>query len=434
MHLKTRCNSVIAYRGRCDLIAVSPVAARGRRDLIAVSAIAGLGAPARALVVAATVSLAAATLSVPVLAQTGVQVEVVNPLEVSRTDEVVAIPWSDLAGKLSGLDPDAVRVVDASGNETTVQVVDSDGDGAPDELLFLVDLRPAETRTFRVEPLAPRSPAVARAYAAHVPARDDVAWESDRIGYRTYGQGLWNLESLVSSGIDVWTKRTDDLVIDSWYGATDASYHVDTGEGADFFSVGPTLGNGGNAAWVDGRLYRAENFANHRIIADGPIRAIVELEYEPWDAGGRQVSQTRRITIDAGQNLYREDLTFDSGDSGPIEFAIGFVKRPDGLVGSTSSDSGFAWVSVWGPVAPGAGGHGDLGGGLVSLVDAPLDYRELDDHYVAIFEASPGETVTNYIGAGWTASGQYRSVQDWWDYLDDLGARLVSPVRVRVLD
>ena len=45
-----------------------------------------------------------------------------------------------------------------------------------------------------------------------VPERTDVAWESDRIAYRTYGQLLWQLENLHTSGVDVWMKRTRNLV------------------------------------------------------------------------------------------------------------------------------------------------------------------------------------------------------------------------------
>src|SRR5690606_13286097 len=110
-------------------------------------------------------------------------------------------------------------------------------------------------------------------------------------------------------------------------------------------------------------------------------------------------------------NLYREDLTFTAGDAGSLEVAVGFVKRPDGLVGSMNHDSSFAWLSVWGPTTRSTGGHGDLGGGLIKLSDAPLDVREMADHFVALFDATPGETLTHYVGAGWTPSGQFDSVE-----------------------
>ena len=67
------------------------------------------------------------------------------------------------------------------------------------------------------------------------------------------------------------------------------SYHVDTGEGADFYDVGETLGNGGTAGWVNDTIWRADNFKEWSIIASGPIRAIFELRYDPWNVDGTQV-------------------------------------------------------------------------------------------------------------------------------------------------
>jgi pectinesterase len=38
--------------------------------------------------------------------------------------------------------------------------------------------------------------------------------------------------------------------------------------------------------------------------------------------------------------------------------------------------------------------------------------------------------VVHYIGAGWTASGDFPSPQSWWNYLDERSIRIASPVRV----
>ena len=80
-------------------------------------------------------------------------------------------------------------------------------------------------------------------------------------------------------------------------------YHHDNGEGADFFDVGESLGAGGTGVWRGDKLYRALNFKGWRVIAPGPVRAIFELQYQPWDAAGLKVSETKRISLDAGHNL-----------------------------------------------------------------------------------------------------------------------------------
>jgi len=75
---------------------------------------------------------------------------------------------------------------------------------------------------------------------------DDFAFENDRVAHRMYGPALetWKADPLTSSGIDVWVKRTPRLVVNEWYQSDD--YHRDNGDGADFYSVGPSRGCGRN--------------------------------------------------------------------------------------------------------------------------------------------------------------------------------------------
>ncbi|HEV2131692.1 MAG TPA: DUF4861 family protein, partial [Longimicrobiaceae bacterium] len=197
--------------------------------------------------------LAVAMLTQPLVAQRGARlvVRAENPLQMARPDETLSLAWGTLRQRLPAVRADRVRVLDAAtGAEVVTQVLDADGDGQPDELLFQADFWPGQTREFAVEPLAPSAPPTPRVHARHDPPRDDVAWESDRIAFRIYGQGLWRApeyQPLVSSGIDVWPKRVRDLVVERWYAKGHDAYHLDTGEGADFYTVGPTLGAGGSA-------------------------------------------------------------------------------------------------------------------------------------------------------------------------------------------
>ena len=297
---------------------------------------------------------------------------------------------------------------------------------------------PGQVRQLEVEPLAPATRAQSRAYARHIEDRDDIAWESDRIAYRIYGQGLWKQENLHSSGIDVWVKRTRELIVDRWYSRGHDSYHRDSGEGADFYTVGPSLGAGGDAIWKDGRLYRAENFKSWRVLAAGPVRAIFELTYDPFDAGSVQVSETRRFVMDAGQNLYREETTFHTdaaARAAPLTYAIGFVKHAEGQVASTRwTAGGRLWLGTWQPVEPANGGHGELGLGVLLDRASLLELKETDDHILALATARAEQPAVHYIGAGWTASGDFADVRSWWRALDTLAERLASPVRVAVLD
>jgi pectinesterase len=374
--------------------------------------------------------LAAAPLAAQAPARVTVRAE--NPLAVARSEEIVAMPWAAVRRQLPSAAASRVRVLDAAGRELTSQVVDNDGDGTEDELLVQADFAPKGIVPLTIEAAAPTQKPVARVDARYDPPRDDMAWENERVAFRIYGQGLWKnaqYEPLHSSGIDVWAKRTRALIVEKWYTKGHDEYHVDKGEGADFYDVGPTLGTGGTAVWSRDSLWRAENFKTYRIIADGPLRAVFELRYDPWTADGRTVSEVKRIAIDAGQNLYRQESVFTADGTQPIPYAIGVVKRP-GMIGSQSKAQPWAWLTGWGPVARKNGGHGEMGNAVMLPRERVTDWKEAHNHYLAISRATPGQPVVHYIGAGWTASGDFPTPQAWWGYLDGFAQRLAAPIAV----
>lgn len=393
--------------------------------------------PAAGALLAALAVLALTLGAAPAPAQTpaSTALRATNPLPAQRTDEVVSVAWAEVLRALPGAAPGRISVLDAAaGAELVSQVVDGDGDGTPDELLFLASFWPRQTRELRLEAAAPATDHPRRAFARHDPPRDDVAWETDRIGFRMYGRGLWNAsgyEPLVSSGLDVWPKRVRDLIVERWYEKGHDAYHLDTGEGADFYTVGRSLGAGGSAVWRDGRLHHAGNFAAHRILASGPIRTVFELRYEPWDAGGITVTEVKRISMDAGQNLFRQEIVYGAPGAEEITYAVGTVKR-EGLVGSGRRSGNWAWTATWGPVERKNGGHGELGTAILMRGERLLERRETEDHYLAIAAARPGVPAVQWVGAGWTASGDFPDVAAWWRYLDDFAQRLEHPIEVEL--
>lgn len=201
-----------------------------------------------------TILPALALVAAPATAQVAgrVSVQAENTLGIARPDETIAVAWAPVARQLPAAAPGRVRVVDVeSGRELPSQLttaVGSTGAGGADSLIFQASFWPKEAKRFAVEAVAPAAPYPSRTFARHDDPRDDLAWESDRMAWRMYGQGLKKTSSAMSSsGVDIWVKRTRALVVDKWYQKGHDQYHVDTGEGADFYDVGETLGAGGTA-------------------------------------------------------------------------------------------------------------------------------------------------------------------------------------------
>ncbi len=174
--------------------------------------------------------LAASTISV---AQT-LRLAVTNPEPYARPGEIVALRWDELGGVFSSIDPASISVTTFP--EGVALPVQPTGE----ELLVQVDLGAGQSREFLVHSKVPPIPPVAsRVDGLFVLPREDFAWENDRIAFRVYGPAL---AGEVNNGIDVWTKRVRSLIVQKWYRESEGSspgkdnYHVDRGEGADFFT------------------------------------------------------------------------------------------------------------------------------------------------------------------------------------------------------
>jgi rhamnogalacturonyl hydrolase YesR len=358
-------------------------------------------------------------------------VAVSHELKLDRLNETIVLDWKALTTRLPALKPDYILVKDiASGKPVVSQSVDTNGDGSVDELIFQSDFAAREpTKVFLIEASNERLPvAESKVFARYVPERaDDFAWENDRIAFRTYGKALE--PTLVSSGIDVWTKRTRHLIINKWYKAGEEYYHKDTGEGLDMYSVKLSRGCGGSGIWDGKRLHISRNYQSWKVIANGPIRAIFELMYNPWDVNGMAVSEVKRITLDAGQNLNQIDstLTFDGKDQ-PINLALG-IARQDGWKGTTDFSKENGWFSRWDVSET----NGSLG---CAVVADPQDIVGLADdelNRLVIVRAQSGKPIRYYTGAGWDKSGDFANKGAWNKYLDNVAKRRQSPLKIAFL-
>ena len=362
-------------------------------------------------------------------ASSSATVTVKNPIELARASETVVLDAAELRRLLSVDDVRRVHVHDPrSGQDLLIQAVDVNDDGTYDQLLFQVDIGPLGTREFVLTVGEKQIPArdQFKAYGRFVrERRDDFAWENDRIAHRMYGAALetWAQEPLTSSAVDVWTKRARRLVVNDWYMVDD--YHRDHGEGADLYSAGSSRGCGGNGLWVNGQLFPSANFHDSRVLANGPIRVMFELVYPQWQAGGIRVSEVKRITLDAGQNLdhFESSYTVESGARELTE-AIG-IKKSSGSAVSFSQDRGTlrTWESL-------KEDNSELGCAVV--VDPAILAGNTEDskNYLATTRVPSGKTADYYAGFGWSKSGDFKTVEDWDRYVSQFAARLRAPLQV----
>ncbi len=353
-----------------------------------------------------------------------------NDLDQLRTQETVEIPLAALKAKLPGVTAENVAVMDSGAARwITSQVLDENGDGQPDKLLFQSDFLPKQKKDFVIFAGLDRAklPAPALTTSARfVPERaDDFAWESDRIAFRVYGPALQKQDgNKTGSGVDVWGKHVREPVINSMYKRK--NYHNDDGKGADNYRAGAHRGCGAAAIWSDGKLWGSRCFQTWKLIAAGPIRAVFELTYAPWDANGRQVSEVKRVSLDLGANLNRFECRYETGNQTVTAAAGPFIHSEDSLV-----MHGDSWASVWEKFSEGDG-PGFIPVGLVWPANSGGQFKQAEGHALVLRELKPGEPFVYYAGAGWSKGLDFSNSGAWNAYIRDFVARLKVPLQVEI--
>lgn len=348
-------------------------------------------------------------------------VVVMNELDAARKGETVELSWKELRQRLPSLTPETVVVREAGrGQEEVSQAVD-------DKLIFQVDLAPRETRRFVIAAGKPKA-AESKVFGRYVPERlDDFAWENDKIAFRMYGPAIEKVEPPSGSGIDVWCKSTSRLVINEWYKRDD--YHVDHGEGVDCYKVGPDRGCGGIAIWKDGKSYISRDYRKWKQLANGPIRVMFELTYEPWDAGGVKVSEVKRISLDAGSHFNRLESVFKFDGATAMTVGVGLNEHPEFQVLSSPENG---WMGVWDQAdRPKGLTNGMNGVGVVFPSGTKPEFKEAENQVWFLTTAKAGDPLVYYAGAGWSKGG-FPQASDWKAYVADFAKRVRSPLKVHL--
>ena len=362
-----------------------------------------------------------------------IALSVVNPSGDFCENKTIELEWGKLKARLPSLTPQNVAVMSGyTGKLLLSQTVDADANGCVDQLLFQDDFGPQQKKRYRVL-VIPQGVELPKAenlaHSMFVPQRyDDFAWENDRIAFRMYGPALQNAtgkDQLTSSGIDVWVKSVRYPILEKWYKSGD--YHKDHGEGMDYYEVGPTRGCGGIGIWKNDKLYLSENYSNWKIIANGPIRTIFELTFNPWDVAGVKVSEVKRISLDLGSNLNRVESQFKVDGNQQLQVAIGIVLRDVKEKGACST--GDSWIGYWEPTSE---GKGTIGCGIVINQKVKKEFRFFDGHYGAIVNLPADKKLVYYTGACWDKSGDFAKQDDWVKYLNTFAKNLAHPIILKI--
>ncbi len=290
--------------------------------------------------------------------------------------------------------------------ELPSQADDLDGDNQADEIAFQIELKPLQTRVVSISYGPPerlwrlRAPYPQRTNALFSTKIEGLGWESDRAAWRIYFDQR--------SAIDLFGKRRPSLQLEMFAGP-EYPYHEESPEGRDILRVGDSIGAGSVAALVNGKAEKVADVAARKwhMVTRGPVRSIVELEYEGWNVGGQRVNLKSRITQWAGERGFFQTITTQPGTS--LTFVTGLPIKPHAPL---LPASGLAPLATWGEqvVQTGSTQQDYVAGqnlGLAVLSTAGAGTIDDSDNHLLKLKLTDG-SATWYTLAAWDQEGTNR--------------------------
>ena len=385
-------------------------------------------------------------------AQTTISVNVENPMKSARTDQPVVISLSDYGQVRSAL-------VTCNGQEIPCQLDDINLDEQFDELCFLSDLNAKEKKTYSVTLYKEGEP---RSYPARVytemvirndkvkeknkhdnfveslTARGDCAnsynllhhhgvdFESELNGIRIYFDNRQTLDLYGKF------KKRLELQATQFYTTEDQKKE---GYGDDVLWVGNTFGLGAFRGW-DGQkptMIDPVKSRTQRIISYGPLRTIVEVIDQGWQADSQQpkLNMTLRYTQYAGHRDTDVDVLFNR-DASSYRFSTGIIN----VKGSTEFSDKKGLRACWGidyPSTDTINWKPETVGLAVLVPQKNIASEEPanKDNYAYVVKLDGKSMAYKVVYCSANEEFGFHSAQEWFDWLKAWRKEVEQPVIVK---
>lgn len=355
-----------------------------------------------------------------------------NPTDFDRMTELVEIPIDSIKNRIVVSDS-LVYVIKTTEGEIIPSQVTYDR-----KIIFQPQLKANESKSFMIETgeaqhFTPKT--FGRLLSGH---KDGFVWENDRVAFRMYGPAGMETNS-PGNGINIWYKRTNNLIIDKWYKEDTTgtiSYQEDPSEGLNDYKTGYSLGVGAMSPYVNSKLWLNENFVSEELLDNGPLRTTFKLTYNNLNINGQSVAESRTISLDAGSQLSKVIQAYTIKETMPV--AAGFVKREkgDSIISSLEKN----YIIYAEPTTPKTSG---VYLGLVFLqgmteskidtyevINPVTNRKEKHSHVLGITAQQPNIPVTYYTGYGWSEFG-FPTLSDFERYIQTFSEGLKHPLTIK---
>jgi len=371
-----------------------------------------------------------------------------------RNSEMVEVSRSAVENKVPAFAGKSFIILNAKKKEIPYQIT------YDNKIIFQVDVDANGSSAYKFVNGTPKTYQTLTCGKQYPIRVDDIAWENDCIAFRTYGPAL-QASGEKAYGLDVWVKSVPGLVVDKRYMtendpqtkariaelkktdkkaaqalADSTSYHIDHGNGLDYYKVGPTLGDGTSALLSNGKIVYPYCYKEYEILDNGPLRFTAKMVYNPVTVkNNSNIIETRVISLDAGSQLNKISVSYKNlNEATPI--ATGIVLHS---VGDYTTDAANGYITYCDPNDK-VNGQIYLGAVFPKKVNeakaelfsaAEKKERDAEGHVLAVSTYNPGMIYTYFAGAGWSKGG-FATPSDWLKYVSTFAQNVKSPLVISI--
>ncbi|SKB71465.1 protein of unknown function [Sphingobacterium nematocida] len=349
-------------------------------------------------------------------------IEITNSSDKNRL-EIVSIPYKQFSRHFT---VDSIfNIVQKNAEAVYPYQLEKLGGSEIKNVLIQVDIAPKSSLKLVIKNEKP-TVIQPKTYARYVPERfDDFAWENDVVAFRLYGKALEGRGD-DAQGMDYWSKRTKELIIDKWYKSED--YHQDHGDGLDYYSVGQTLGVGDMALFLGNQIQYTKHYRAYQILDNGPLRTTFKLSFETQNFDGQQITFSKTISLDAGQNFNKITIDLANNTAKNTPIVLGLAKRNE-TNPKYEFDQENNTLIYWEPTIK---NFGQTGTALI-VPKRKVNFLPNDTKQFLLKTVVKNHTsLTYYNGAAWNRAGKITSFDDWEDFVEDYSESLQTPLKVKL--
>lgn len=383
-----------------------------------------------------------------------VKLTVRNPVDVARTDAPVTLEIEEIKEHVPNFNPEAVVGLSA-GTEIPGQYISEN----PARVIFTMDFQSGESKSLVIRyaesggkqrNYTKRTQAVlahkvggewsteeqiyeggdfTEVQQVNVPDPhtdhstyfqfEGPGWESDIVGYRLYLDHR--------NAIDIFGKKTTDMVLDSVGTEDFGSYHEMSDWGMDILKVGEAYGLGAVGLWMNGEPHKVAEVDDITctVTANGPVYSEIRLDYNGWNVQDEKYNMSSRLGIYAGCRLTKHRVEVSEN----VDMLSASIVNHENteFLESNVAESGWQYIATYGPQD--IEGR-DLGMVLFYKTAQAREIVPTDlDYYVVI---EPEENSTSwYFGAAWAEEPDgIATLEEFKTYLDVTRQQLNSPIIV----